>query len=328
MSHPKTPPLPIRAFADVDPKMDEEQYRAVVALVQMHRRFGLLGDDRRPLHARYADLMAAAARVELNFDRMMGFWRSSKTPPPPLEEAGFGTRVVDGPRGSTTRETHESYGLVRISRVSGNPGPMFGSPLDNHGTFFDLAITRGERITDSDGSESYFGHEELISVRLTSHQFVELMTTMNMGMGVPCTIEHIGGAQMASPPAQMHELDKVEDQAEAMMTASSPELVKLLDRARKAIEETRTAKVRSPERKELASIAQQLVYALDENANYRVKVFREATQRVVSHAKQEVVGFVNKWAFDAGLRALGEKLGAQLEPKMLAAKSEPEDGQT
>lgn len=87
-------------------------------------------------------------------------------------------------------KTHPSYGLVQFSRVNGKQN-FFGS--DNQpDSYIELTISKAEERVDLVRSW-YYPCERLVKVRMTNNQFAELITSLNMGSGVPCTLEFIQG---------------------------------------------------------------------------------------------------------------------------------------
>lgn len=82
---------------------------------------------------------------------------------------------------------HPSYGLIRFSRVQGSSS-FFGSD-SNPDSYIHLVIKEAEEKKDLVRSW-FYGRKQVLSLRLTSNQFAELITSLNMGDGVPCTIEY------------------------------------------------------------------------------------------------------------------------------------------
>ena len=98
-------------------------------------------------------------------------------------------------------ETHPSYGQVQFSRISGGGSRLYGSAIRKHGTSIILRICRSELVHDTDiNTVWHHGRKTLIEVELSSAQFATLLTTMNMGDGVPCTIRRLGGEGVENPP--------------------------------------------------------------------------------------------------------------------------------
>ncbi len=99
-----------------------------------------------------------------------------------------------------TRSTHPSFGLIGVSRVTSSRGEtMFGSSI-KHGSFMKLTIKRAEHVR-SLATDWYHGREVLAEVYLSPTQFAEMITALNVGDGVPCTIRQtVNEHNIGEPP--------------------------------------------------------------------------------------------------------------------------------
>ena len=106
------------------------------------------------------------------------------------------------------RQKHPAYGLVQFSRQHGGSKKLFGSQIRSDTTIA-LRIFEGEVQHElSYDRYSHAKNRPIIEVVLSAAQFAELLTTMNMGSGVPCTIEYRDGKDVPPIP----ETDKAEAQ--------------------------------------------------------------------------------------------------------------------
>jgi hypothetical protein len=86
-----------------------------------------------------------------------------------------------------TREAHPSFGMIGISRTSGNAS-LFESEI-RHQYYLSIRIKEAVRLIDGTHTHIH-GGKELIEINLTEAQFATLMTQPNHGDGVPCTIHY------------------------------------------------------------------------------------------------------------------------------------------
>lgn len=87
------------------------------------------------------------------------------------------------------RLQHPSFGQISFSRIQSTGTSFYGSELkQDH--YIQLNIVRSE-INRTLTQDWYFGRESLVKLRLSSNQFSELITTMNRGDGIPCTLEFV-----------------------------------------------------------------------------------------------------------------------------------------
>jgi hypothetical protein len=94
-------------------------------------------------------------------------------------------------------EEHPSWGLVSVARVGGGASDLFQSDFDP-GHFIRLEVRRAKR---KDNWVRGTG-PDLIEIDLTPMQFAEMVTTMNMGEGTPCTIRRLPGERIEGPERQ------------------------------------------------------------------------------------------------------------------------------
>jgi len=89
------------------------------------------------------------------------------------------------------KKTHESFGIVGWSRVSGTSNDLFGSTLSHDNT---VRITISEGVLYRDLNRDWFGTEgAIVEIELSPIQFSEFLTTPNQGVGIPCTIRYLQG---------------------------------------------------------------------------------------------------------------------------------------
>jgi hypothetical protein len=94
-------------------------------------------------------------------------------------------------------EIHPSFGLVSISRVSGSRR-LFESPFE-HQHYITLSISRADRSR----TDLHYNHimpcGEIVEVAMSEVQFAQMVTSLNMGVGTPCTISHLDGEMVKEP---------------------------------------------------------------------------------------------------------------------------------
>jgi hypothetical protein len=208
---------------------------------------------------------------------------------------------------------HESYGMVGFHRVSHGPGKsrLFGSSITKHYSTVMLRI-RPAQMSHHLSSDHYFGKSRThIEVELTATQFAELLTTMNVGDGVPCTVRRLNGKLMEDPPGIRPEAERVRD-------GFGQKMIDLTTRTRAAkrrVMEILAAK-KAPnkhDRREIAEAFEQVVQELESNIPFVADQFQEATDRIVTAGKAEIDSFVTTMVQTTGLTQLQEMAALQLE---------------
>lgn len=202
-------------------------------------------------------------------------------------------------------ETHPSYGMIGISRMSGSPGAMFGSSLPTHGTFFSLKVKRAKRCHNL-SRDWVYGREKVIEVFLTSAQFTELFTTMNIGDGVPCTIRYLEGEYVPEADHHETELTRVHEGVAKEQKKFGAALRERTREARELLLKKGTISVAN--RKKIAAMLDVVLMEVESNAPFRLKMFQEAMDKVSAAAKAELDSMVSFVVQQTGLKALRQNL--------------------
>ena len=89
---------------------------------------------------------------------------------------------------NTQIEKDKSWGMVGFYRTYGGGKELFGSDVTNHNTIR-LTIKHARKHREL-GKDWTMGDDIICEVELSALQFAELLTNMNVGDGVPCTIKY------------------------------------------------------------------------------------------------------------------------------------------
>ena len=201
--------------------------------------------------------------------------------------------------------THPAYGIASFHRVCGNVGNLFGSSVDcNH--YVELEISSGVEI-DNGSYHSYLPTgKPHIRVAFSPAQFAELLTSMNVGSGVPCTIKNIAGERIDMIPDEIHvnELDRQKDNFKKEMKELSESLHNAQNRIKELLSLPRLTK---EQKDELRNVLYKGIQDIDSNIPFYMEMFDEATDNIVQEAKAEIDATVHNCVLNAGIKALGEE---------------------
>lgn len=199
--------------------------------------------------------------------------------------------------------THPSYGMVQLSRRQGSPR-LFGSALESHQSYVTLSVRKASLIRGPHG-DRYYGslRGDIIEVDLSAAQFAEMLTTMNVGMGVPCTISLVDMERVEPPPVIPTEAQSVRDGFRESLTAFAKGLP---GKAKKVREILAKKTINKEDKAEVAGVIDGVIRELTDNAPFIIDMFREATERIMTAAKSEADAWLTNVINQAGLKALGE----------------------
>lgn len=211
------------------------------------------------------------------------------------------------PRSDESDEsTHESYGIVSLSRCEGSHEKLFGSSIKDHRTYVSLRIMHGKKIHNlSQDWYSVNGRTPIIKVDMSAAQFAELITTMNIGDGVPCTIRSQDGVKMDKPPDDDDmEIEKIR----SGFKGQTKELANKLEKFRSEVETLFEGKsVTKKDREEILKQLSMFIQAIHSDIPFVLDQFEEAAERVVTTAKAEVDAFVTHSVMRAGIESIENK---------------------
>lgn len=205
-----------------------------------------------------------------------------------------------------TVDSHPSYGMAGFFRSQGGNFNLFGSSI-RHNNTISLQVSRGERHRDL-SHDWYHDRDRLIEVRFSQTQFAELLTTMNCGSGVPCTLEFVQGEGVMPP---IEDVTNKKEEIRNEFNATAKEIGKRLD----GIKEQCDAVLANPkpskaQRDGLKENIRMLIQEVVSNLPFVAKAFDEMTDKVVAQAKGEIDAAFTGAIHRLGMKALHEAIGS------------------
>jgi hypothetical protein len=204
------------------------------------------------------------------------------------------------------KEQHESFGLIRIGRgmISGGGGTnLFGSSIE-HRSIITLEISTAE-IQRTLSQDWVHSNKQLIEVDMSPTQFADMVTSLNMGDGVPVTIRKFNGKTMEDCP-HISKRKQFSQETEAQMQ----DIAKIVDGAlvkAKVVVEKKTPATKG-ELKELLDSLVKLKQEIDSNLPFIHNQFNRQMDKTVVEAKGEVEAFVNNIVVKLGMEKLREQV--------------------
>jgi hypothetical protein len=187
-----------------------------------------------------------------------------------------------------------------FSRQTREGVTLFGSSVKN-GTVISLAIhaTDQTRFLSRDW---YHAHPApIIEVLFTPHQFAELLTTMNVGNGVPGTLVRHNGETFDLP-----ELPSKAEQFRDEIADDTREFVEKIKKERKTIENLLDdpKPIGKQARRSLKELLVSYQKLFDEHLPFIISQFERQMATTVAEAKAEVDAFVEHTVVQTGIEAL------------------------
>ena len=207
------------------------------------------------------------------------------------DKIGFEERISD-----------PSYGMISLARVNGGKeDEFFGSDVRVH-NYIELTIHKGS-VQRGYGKDWFSGIDgEIIKVKLTPVQYAEMLTNMNCGYGVPCTIEFREGVGLIPFKPMPSKLDViVEEQIE-----KEEEKITALEEVRETLCKLhRSGKLPKSVAKELLDKLDNIIWTFSKKGKmYCHENVKGEIDRMVAEAKAEVSAFVEHKIYSTGLEAI------------------------
>jgi hypothetical protein len=188
-------------------------------------------------------------------------------------------------------EEHPAYGMIAINKIQlggyKSKHRFFGSDLDDHYSAIRIRIGHGARVRGT-GHDYYRATDRIIEVDLTSSQFADMLTCMNVGDGVPCTIRQINNDTMPELPVTKTTADRSRDDLQRTAKNIAVNAKALI----RKMESVFTGAVTKKDKIDLLADLRRVVQEIESNIPFVLTTFQEAVNTTVSQAKSEVSAFV------------------------------------
>ena len=210
---------------------------------------------------------------------------------------------------------HPAFGILKMSvtQSGGKGATLFGSNL-NHNTYmhFQLQIGEESRINEAEirYSKSYDREVKPIiaDFSMSMNQFVNLITTPNVGEGIPCTLNYYNtGSLFRAPPIDTSEVEnltsRIKQDVRDAAKAESAKFEELLSAVDELVAKGKAGK------KDLADIRKSLsnlVGNLPSNLAFSVTLAEEAVDKMVTVGKGEIEATLMNSLKQLGIESIQE----------------------
>lgn len=199
------------------------------------------------------------------------------------------------------KETHESYGMMSFSRISGGASHLFGSSIP-HTETIQLTIGQAE-LERGLSTDWYYRKNDHIVVEMSHAQFSEAITSMNMGSGVPVTIKRLNGKRVAKTGFTNKRI-QFEKEFEERMQELQKSMEHLTAHAEDILHNKKA--VSKADRNEILNGINKLKVELSSNIPFMSNMYNEQMDKTTQEAKAEVEAFTLNKVNQLGLASLEE----------------------
>jgi hypothetical protein len=202
------------------------------------------------------------------------------------------------------KETHDSYGMIGLVRMTGGDKNLFGSSIKHHSTMC-LKVKRCERKRDLN-RDWYHGTDVLVEIELSPVQFAEMITAVGVGDGVPCTIRRTENNWGIEDPPETSQRLLFEEEFQSSMDEVASTCYGDVKEVDALLLKKGTITVK--ERKAVSNIINRVISNITSHLPFIQYSFNKAMDKTTLEAKGEVEAFITNKIHSLGLEAMKDQL--------------------
>lgn len=198
---------------------------------------------------------------------------------------------------------HESFGQISFSRINGR-NRFYGSELQQD-NYIEMKVYHSE-VKRTLTKDWYYtkSNKPIIKLRMSAGQFSEMITNMNTGNGVPCTLERIEDKILEQLPEQESRKEFVHNEFNSRMRSFAKTIREKQLKARELVNKKILSK---QDMHNLNTHIEWLSQEISSNIPFFMECFQETMDTVVHEAKLEVENAIQHKINVLGLEKLHEQ---------------------
>lgn len=213
---------------------------------------------------------------------------------------------------------HASWGMVGFYRTQGYGRQCFGSDVTNHNT---IRLVLKHAIKHRElGKDWTMGDDTICEIELTSLQFAELLTNMNCGDGVPCTIIYTNNDGHIVYKPEKSKIDIIREERDKNIDGAFSALKEVENEIIALINNKKLAKSVGSELSHKLSVALSNLEGF--GYDYYKKQATEEIDSMVVEAKSQISEYVSAKIHSIGLETIMS--GANITPMLNGYKESGE----
>lgn len=179
---------------------------------------------------------------------------------------------------------HPSYGIVELKKVSGGNSVLYGSFVD-HNEKICLTV-KHSNYEQNLHKEYYFDKEDIVKVEMSYTQFADLISNMNSGLGVPCTL--IYTEKDGNIPKCDFEVSKQQfkEEFKKNLDIANTQINELIENLKQNLSKI--------DKEDIYRTLDIISSNLNLNSNYLMSTFVDQMNKIVLDAKSEIEAFTQQ----------------------------------
>lgn len=215
--------------------------------------------------------------------------------------------ITESIHGTTYR--HPSFGMLSFSRAHGGHSNLFGSSIQHRDTIH-MVLKEGAVSRDLN-EDWYSGGNEIMEVEMSQSQFAELITSMNMDSGVPCTIKFIKGKGKIPEPDFINKREQITNEFKEQMDDKKASANKIYEEIKTLLDTKKS--IGKGDRAAILSKIHSITNGLSSESNFMFCQFQEQMDKTITEAKGEIEAFAQNRINAIAQQAIAEQKDAILK---------------
>lgn len=195
---------------------------------------------------------------------------------------------------------HPAFGMLSFNRTHGGHSTLFGSSIQHNDTIY--MILREGSVTRGLNDDWYCGGNEILEVEMSQSQFAELITSMNVGTGVPCTIRYMKGQGGIPKPDFINKREQITNEFKESMDGKMDDAKKLYQEVKEIFETKKS--IGKGDREQILNKIQRIAYGVTSESKFIFDQFQEQMDKTITEAKGEIEAFAQNKLLSIAQQAL------------------------
>lgn len=186
-----------------------------------------------------------------------------------------------------TSYKHPSFGMLSFNRTHGGHSNLFGSSIQHNDTIH--MVLREGVVTRGLNDDWYVGEDEILKVEMSQSQFAELITSMNVGTGTPCTIKYLRGKGRINEADFINKRQQITNEFKECMNERMSDAKEFYDEVKELF--TTKKSIGKCDREMILRRLANVTQGMESSSKFIFDQFQNQIDKTITEAKGEIEAF-------------------------------------
>lgn len=186
-----------------------------------------------------------------------------------------------------TSYKHPSFGMLSFNRTHGGHSNLFGSSIQHNDTIH--MVLREGVVTRGLNDDRYVGEDEILEVEMSQSQFAELITSMNVGTGTPCTIKYLRGKGRINEADFINKRQQITNEFKESMNERMSDAKEFYDEVNELF--TTKKSIGKGDREMILRRLANVTQGMESSSKFIFDQFQNQIDKTITEAKGEIEAF-------------------------------------